>query len=98
MYFNSAAFGSPASFEFGNTKEYNSWIRGFTQGSEALEIGKTVPIHERLKFDIGADFVNPFNIVRWADPGNLVGGGTFGAVSGTQGTPREIQMNAKINF
>jgi hypothetical protein len=98
VYFNSAAFGSPASFALGNTQEYNSWIRGFSQGSEALEIGKTIPIHERLKFDIGADFVNPFNIVRWTDPGNLLGGGTFGVVSGTQGTPREIQMNAKINF
>ena len=98
VYFNAAAFGSPAPFAFGNTQEYNSWIRGFSQGSEALEVGKTIPIHERLKFDLGADFVNPFNIVRWADPGNLAGIPTFGVVTGTQGTPREIQMNAKISF
>jgi hypothetical protein len=98
VYFNSAAFSSPASFTFGNTQEYNSWIRGFSQGSEALEIGKTIPIHERFKFDLGADFVNPFNIVRWADPANLAGIPTFGVVTGTQGSPREIQMNAKISF
>ncbi|MGA2572039.1 MAG: TonB-dependent receptor [Terracidiphilus sp.] len=98
VYLNSTAFSSPASFALGNTQEYNSWIRGFSQGSEALEVGKTISIHERFKFDLGADFVNPFNIVRWSDPSNLLGGGTFGVVSGTQGTPREIQMNAKIRF
>jgi len=42
--------------------------------------------------------VNPFNIVRWADPANLAGIPTFGVVTGTQGSPREIQMNAKISF
>jgi hypothetical protein len=97
-YFNSAAFSSPAFFTFGNTKQYNSWIRGFSQGSEALSIQKTLPIYERLKLDLGADFVNPFNIVRWADPANLFGIPTFGQVTNTQGTPRAIQMNAKIRF
>jgi len=98
VYFNSAAFSSPASFAFGNTQEYDSWIRGFSQGSEALSIAKTIPIHERLKFDLGADFVNPFNIVRWADPADLFGIPTFGTVTGIQGTPRTIQINGKIRF
>jgi hypothetical protein len=98
VYLNSAAFASPAPFTLGNTSEYNSWVRGFSQGSEALAIAKTIPIHERLKFDLGADFVNPFNIVRWSDPSTLVGGGTFGDVTGTQGTARTIQINGKINF
>lgn len=98
VYLNSAAFSSPAPFAFGNTQEYNSWIRGFSQGSEALEVAKTLPIHERLKFDLGADLVNPFNIVRWADPANLLGVPTFGTVTGIQGTPREIQINGKFRF
>jgi hypothetical protein len=102
LYYNSAAFSSPAAFTFGNTSQYNSWIRGFSQGSEALSIQKTLPIYNRFKFDLGADFVNPFNIVRWADPvadtSTIVGIPTFGAVTNIQGTPREIQMNAKIRF
>jgi hypothetical protein len=97
-YLNASAFSSPAPFTFGNTAPYLSWVRGFTQGSEALEIQKTISIRERLKFDFGADFVNPFNIVRWANPSTLVGTPTFGTVSGTQGTPRQIQINGKINF
>ena len=98
VYLNESAFATPASFTLGNTKQYNSWIRGFSQGSEALEVGKTIPIHERLKFELSGDFVNPFNIVRWSDPSTVVGGGTFGVVSDIQGNAREIQMNAKIRF
>jgi hypothetical protein len=98
VYLNSAAFESPAAFTLGNTRQYNSWVRGFSQGSEALQVAKTIPIYERLKFELGADFVNPFNITRWADPSTLVGGGTFGVVSGIQGTARQIQFNASIHF
>ena len=101
-YFNvnkqNPAFTSPASFTFGNTQEYNSWIRGFSQGSEALNFGKTIPIHDRLKFELSADLVNPFNIVRWANPATLLGSSTFGTVTGIQGTARQIQFNGKIRF
>ena len=55
----------------GNTQEALPWMRGFTQGSESLELGKTIPIHERFNFDLSGDFVNPFNIVRWANPSTL---------------------------
>lgn len=97
-YLNSAAFASPAPFTLGNTSSYLSWVRGFSQGSEALSVQKTIPVHDKLNFDLGADFVNPFNIVRWANPATLVGTPTFGAVTGTQGTPRQIQINGKIRF
>ncbi len=98
VYLNSAAFATPAPFTLGNTRQYNSWIRGFSQGSEALQVGKTISIYERLKFELNADFVNPFNIVRWADPSTVVGGGTFGVVSGIQGTARQIQINGALRF
>ncbi len=82
----------------GNTQPFLPWMRGFTQGSESLEFGKTIPLHERLNFDLSVDFVNPFNIVRWADPSTLVGIPTFGTVTGIQGTPRTIQINGKLSF
>lgn len=97
-YLNSNAFAAPAAFTFGNTKQYNSWVRGFTHGSEALEVSKSIPIHERLKFDLSADFVNPFNITRWGDPATVAGTPTFGAVTSIQGNARQIQMNAAIRF
>ena len=60
-----------------------------------------MPIHERVKFDLGDDFVNPFKIVRWADPTGsawIAGLQVFGAVTGTQGTVCTIQMYGKIRF
>jgi hypothetical protein len=47
---------------------------------------------------LSADFVNPFNIVRWADPSTVVDSGSFGAVTGIQGTARQIQINGSIRF
>jgi hypothetical protein len=97
-YLNSAAFAAPAPFTFGNTQQYNSWIRGFSHGSEALELSKSIPIHERLKFDLSADFVNPFNITRWGDPATVAGIPTFGAVTSTQTGARQIQINGALRF
>ena len=101
-YFNvdatNPAFTTPDAFTFGNTQQYNSWLRGFSQGSEAFQFGKTMPIHERLKFEFSADFVNPFNITRWSDPARTVGDAAFGKVTGIQGTARQIQFNGAVRF
>jgi hypothetical protein len=103
-YLNLNAFSSPAPFTLGNMQEYNSWVRGFGQGSEALEFAKTMPIRERLQFDLSADLVNPFNIVRWTDPSTLIipnvpaNYNPFGQVTSTQGSARAIQINGKIRF
>ena len=99
MLLLSPAFTSPGFFAFGNTASALPWLRGFTQGSESLEFGKTIPIHKRLNFDLSGDFVNPFNIVRWANPGTFaVGIPGFGQVTNTQGSPRQIQINMKVRF
>jgi hypothetical protein len=98
LYLNSSAFEAPGTLDLGNTSQYLSWCRGFTQGSEALEFGKTIPLHERLSFDLTADFVNPFNIVRWDDPSTVAGISSFGKVTSIQGSPRTIQINGKIRF
>jgi hypothetical protein len=34
VYLNPNAFKTPAAFTLGNTRQYNSWVRGFSQGSE----------------------------------------------------------------
>jgi hypothetical protein len=97
-YLNPDAFTAPGTFEFGNTPQYLSWARGFTQGSESLELSKSIPLFEKLNFDLSGDFVNPFNITRWDDPATMAGIPTFGVVSAVQGSPRTIQINGKIRF
>jgi hypothetical protein len=96
-YLNSAAFESPALFSFGNTARYLDWARGPWMKSESLSLLKNVSITERVKFRLGADFVNPFNIVRWGNPSTMVGIPTFGQITTTQGS-RKIQINMALNF
>jgi len=97
QYLNSAAFQSPALFAFGNTARYLSWARAPWLKSESLSIRKGFPIAERFKLSLGADFINPFNIVRWGAPGTLVSIPTFGMITATQGS-RTVQLNAELKF
>jgi len=97
VYLNPAAFQSPALFAFGNTARYLTWVRAPWLKSESLSIRKGFPIAEKVTFSLGADFVNPFNIVRWGSPATLVGIPTFGTITSTQGA-RTIQLNAIVKF
>jgi hypothetical protein len=96
-YLNAAAFASPAPFTLGNTARYLDWVRGPWSKSESLSFLKSVAISEGVKFNLGADLVNPFNIVRWGNPSTLVGLPTFGQITTTQGA-RQIQINMGLNF
>jgi hypothetical protein len=96
-YLNSSAFASPGLFAFGNTSRYLDWARGPWTKSESLSLLKAVDISERIKFRLGADFVNPFNIVRWGNPSTMVGTPTFGQITTTQGS-RKIQIHMGLDF
>jgi hypothetical protein len=96
-YLNSAAFESPALFSFGNTARYLDWARGPWMKSESLSFLKVIAVTERVNFRLGADFINPFNIVRWGNPSTMVGIPTFGQITTTQGS-RKIQINMALDF
>lgn len=97
-YFNGSAFGVPGNFEFGNLATRLDWLRGFTSKAEALQIAKRTRITERVGLDLGADFSNPFNFHRWADPAtNIADALNFGRVTAA-GEGRVIQLNAKVTF
>jgi hypothetical protein len=65
--------------------------------SESLSVSKAIAISEQVDFRLGADFVNPFNIVRWGNPSTMVGIPTFGQITSTQGA-RKVQINMAFNF
>ncbi len=96
-YLNTEAFAAPAPFTFGNTARYLDWVRGPWSKSESLSFLKSIAVSERVNFTLGADFVNPFNIVRWGNPATLVGLPTFGQITSTQ-SARQVQINVKLDF
>jgi hypothetical protein len=96
-YLNAAAFASPATYALGNTPRTMDWLRGWPLASEAASVSKTISIRERASVKIGADFNNPFNLVRWGNPVTNVTAPNFGAVT-SSGAGRQIQLTAEIKF
>jgi hypothetical protein len=98
-YLNSAAFTTTTGFDFGNLAPTLSWVRGFWGKYEALTLGRTFSVTERLKLDFSADAVNPFNFHRWANPNTNVVSTSFGTVNATDATGgRTLQLNAAVRF
>ena len=96
-FLNAAAFTTSTGFNFGNLAPNLSWVRGFWGKQEALTIGRTFKITERLMFDFSADATNPFNFVRWNNPITSLLSPAFGAVTSSQ-AGRTLQMNAALRF
>ncbi len=97
VYLNSAAFTTSTGFNFGNLAPTLSWVRGFWGKQEALTLGRTFRMKERLTFELGADATNPFNFVRWSDPSTILLSPAFGKVTGSQ-PGRTMQINGALKF
>ena len=98
LYINPAAFANPATYALGNTARTLSWLSGPGTSSEAGSINKRFNIfRERASMKIGADFMNPFNFVRWGNPVTSLTASNFGAITTSQ-PGRRIQLNVQIRF
>jgi hypothetical protein len=96
-YINPAAFSSPTTYALGNTPATMDWLRGWGVHSESASINKTIHLHERLRMKLGADFQNPFNLVRWTNPVTTLTASNFGMVTGSQ-PGRRLQLTLNIEF
>jgi len=96
-YLNSAAFTTVSGFNFGNLAPVLGWVRGFWSKQEALTIGRVLSISDRVKLDLSADAVNPFNFHRWANPNTNLNSAAFGTVTGAS-DGRTMQINAAVRF
>jgi hypothetical protein len=59
---------------------------------------KRIPINEKFKFRVQADFFNLFNQVNFAQPVNTINSLNFGQSTFTQGLPRIMQFAARFDF
>jgi hypothetical protein len=96
-FLNAAAFTTSTGFNFGNLAPNLSWVRGFWSKQEALTIGRVFGITERVKLDLSADAVNPFNFHRWTNPNTNLTSAAFGTVTGAS-DGRTLQINAAVRF
>jgi len=96
-YLNSAAFTTSTGFNFGNLAPSLSWVRGFWGKQEALTIGRTFKLKERVSFDFSIDAANPFNFVRWGAPNTTLVSAAFGKVTSAS-DGRTLQVNGALRF
>jgi outer membrane receptor protein involved in Fe transport len=96
QWLNTAAFAAPAPFTFGNFPRNglrSDWYKDFD-----LSIFREFPISEDKRFEFRADFFNAFNNVVWGTPNTTYNTTTFGEVTSTANTPRQIQFALKFYF
>jgi biotin carboxyl carrier protein len=98
-WFNTACFAQAATpFSFGDEPRVDSRIYGEGIDNWDLSLLKETKITGRVHLSFEADFLNAFNRVQFAPPGNQVGGSFFGAVTATENNPREIQFASRMTF
>jgi len=102
-WINPAAFSAPASQTFGNLGRNAFRAPGISQ----IDIGlsKFFTITEQLNVRIRADLFNVLNGPQFAAPNADISQANFGVITATlsnynagRGTPRELQLSAKITF
>lgn len=95
-YFDPSAFAQPAPAHFGFMGR--NTLRGPGEHVVDLNISKTIPITERVHFQIRMEGFNIFNTPQFSNPNNTLTSPTFGVIGGTRLTSRELQWGGKIIF
>jgi hypothetical protein len=102
-WINAAAFATPASQTFGNLGRNAFRAPGISQ----LDMGfsKYLNITERVSIRLRADLFNVLNRAQFGTPNADLSAGNFGTITTTisqyatgRGTPRELQLSAKVVF
>ncbi len=102
-WINLAAFAVPANQTFGNLGRNAFRAPGISQLDMGLS--KFVYITEKLNLRFRADLFNVFNRAQFGAPNADISASNFGTITSTisnyatgRGTPRELQLSAKIVF
>jgi hypothetical protein len=94
-WFNTAAYQAPAPYTFGDTGR-NS-LRSDWYKDVDLSVFRSFKF-ERINLELRAEAFNSLNNPVYAAPGATLNSTTFGQVSSTVSTARQLQLAAKISF
>jgi hypothetical protein len=95
-WFNKAAFAAPAPYTFGN--EGRNILRGDWFKNFDMEIARDFNMTETKRIQFRFDAFNLTNSPTFGEPNYVFGSPTFGELSGTLSTSREIQFALKFLF
>jgi Carboxypeptidase regulatory-like domain len=95
QWFNTAAFQAPAQYTYGNVGR--NTLRSDWYKDVDLSVFRNFTM-ERARMEFRAEAFNLTNTAVWAAPNATLNSTTFGKVSNTASTQRELQMALKIYF
>jgi hypothetical protein len=102
-WINLAALAVPENGTFGNLGRNAFRAPGISQLD--LGLSRFISVTEKLNFRLRADLFNVFNRAQFGAPSADISASNFGAITSTisnyatgRGTPRELQLSAKIVF
>jgi hypothetical protein len=95
LYLNPAAFAAPAPFSFGDAPRLFSQIRAFGTREWDAALQKSIPIYERLRFSLKAEFFNLPNVVNWGAPVTDINNPSFGKIT-SAGSARTGQLSGTL--
>jgi len=91
-----APWATPAQYTFGNAGR--GILRGPNRTDVDFSVFKDFPVTERFHLQFRGEFFNLFNHPQFDLPGQSIGSPSAGVISGTVGTPRDIQFSLRLMF
>jgi hypothetical protein len=95
QWFDTSVFSQPAAYTFGTAGRTLPDVRVPGLNTTDLSIFKTFRLLERLNLQYRVEMFNAFNTTQFGRPGPGFGYGSFGVISSTAVSPRQIQMALK---
>lgn len=97
-WFNTAAFAAQPINTIGDTVVARNFLHGPNQRRLDLSLFKDVSLPRSVRLQLRAEAYNVTNAVNFANPNGALGNAAFGTITGTNGTPRQMQFAAKVLF
>jgi hypothetical protein len=98
-WFDTSCFTTPPQYVIGNSGIGK--VRGPAYRDADASLAKSVPFHEHMAATFQVDFFNLTNTPHYANPNTTcctAQNPTFGQITSTNGTPREIQLGGRFTF
>lgn len=96
QWLNPKAFTAPAAYTFGTFPR--NGLRSDRYKDLDLSLFKSFPLYREANLQLRAEAFNLTNTPVFSAPGNSVGSPTFGVISTTANSPRQLQFAAKLTF
>jgi hypothetical protein len=87
---------TPAQFTYGDAGR--GILRGPGRTNLDFSVFKEFPVTERFRLQFRGEFFNILNHPQFDLPGQTIGSPSGGVISGTVGTPRDIQFSLRLQF